>query len=117
MDLSQAIEKHVQWKTRLRAAISAKETLDADTIAKDDCCDIGRWMYGDGKAQYGQLPSFKQCVTKHALFHTEAAKVARVINAKRYDEADHMLRTGTPYAAASTDVGVALIRLKQDAKL
>jgi hypothetical protein len=117
MNLSQAIEKHVQWKTKLRAAIASKETLDANAISKDDCCEVGKWLHGEGKSQHGQLVSFRQCVEKHAVFHVEAGRVAKAINAKRYDEAERMLGAGSSYTKASSDVGVAISRLKTAAKL
>ena len=115
MDLSEAIQKHAEWKLKFRSAISGHETLDAANIAKDNCCDLGKWLYGEGKIKYGKLASHAYCVTKHAAFHVEAGKVAAAINAKKYDVAEAMLGGGTPYAAISSDVAVAISRLKKEA--
>jgi methyl-accepting chemotaxis protein len=54
-------------------------------------------------------------VTSHAGFHAQAGRVATVINAGRYDEADAMLGADSPYAQASNEVAMAIRRLKKEA--
>jgi len=56
MDLTQAIEKHSEWKAKFRSAISKHETMDADTISKDNCCELGKWLHGESQANSGNLP-------------------------------------------------------------
>ena len=91
-----------------------QEQLDVATIAKDNCCDLGKWLHGEAKTQFGQLGSHGECVKKHAEFHTEAAKVALEINNKDYPKAEAMLAMGTSYANASNSVGGAILRLKKE---
>ena len=117
MDLNQAIEKHAEWKTKFRRAITAQEAMDADTISKDNCCELGKWLYGEAKTKFGKHGAHAECVTKHAAFHAEAGKVARTINSKKFTEAEAMLNSGTPYANASSAVGLAIMRLKKEAGL
>ena len=117
MDLDSAIGKHAEWKMKLRAAISKQETLDAATISKDNCCELGKWLHGDGKAKFGRLASFTECMTKHAAFHVEAGKVATTINAKKYPEASAMLNAGTGYASTSAAVNTAIMNLKKEANI
>ncbi len=114
MDLSTAIQKHAEWKTKFRSAMMKQEQLDVATIAKDNCCDLGKWLHGEAKAQFGQLGSHTDCIKKHAEFHTEAAKVAVEINNKDYSKAETMLGMGTTYSAASNAVGGAILRLKKE---
>lgn len=114
MDLEQAVGKHAEWKMKLRSAITKQETLDAATIAKDNCCEVGKWLHGEGKLKCANLASYSDCVQKHAAFHAEAGKVAKTINAKDFKNAEVMLGNGTSYAAASSAVGVALMRLKKE---
>ena len=115
MDLNSALESHVEWKLRFRMAISQQETMDAETIAKDNCCDLGKWLHGEAKAKFGKLASYTRCVDKHATFHVEAGKVARAVNAGKFAEAEAMLNAGSPFMMASFDVGVAIQHLKQEA--
>ena len=50
MDLNQAIEKHAEWKVKFRSAIVKKESMDAGTISKDNCCELGKWLHRIGGA-------------------------------------------------------------------
>ncbi|MBK7365120.1 MAG: CZB domain-containing protein [Nitrosomonas sp.] len=117
MDLNQAIEKHAEWKIRFRTAITKHESMDVGTISKDNCCELGKWLHGIGKAKFSNLPSFMLCISNHAKFHVEAGKIAQTINAKKYTEAEAMLSTGTSYSLASSGVGVAIIQLKKDTQI
>ena len=113
MDLDQAIQKHSEWRTKFRSAISKKETMDESTISKDDCCELGKWLHSDAKVK--RLYSYQECVTKHARFHQEAGKVAKLINARKYTEAEAAIGAGSSYSTASSEVGAAIIKLKKEA--
>jgi len=117
MDLSSAIEKHTEWKVKLRLAIAKKEAMDAETISKDNSCELGKWLHGEAKSKFGKLASYSDCVNKHAAFHAEAGKVARQINSKSYAAAESMLNGNTPYAVASYAVGNAIAQLKRETGL
>lgn len=117
MDLDQALAKHAEWKTRLLAAIASDETLDTATIAKDNCCELGKWLHADARARFGTMASHANCVAKHAKFHIEASKVAAAINTRKYADAQTMLGSGTAYAYASSAVQVAISNLKTEAGL
>jgi hypothetical protein len=117
MNLENAIQKHSEWKTKFRSAISKQETMDAATIGKDNCCELGMWLYGEGKNQFGRLAGHADCTQKHKMFHVEAGKVAVAINAKKYTEAEAMINANTPYSDASGAVGVAIMRFKKEANL
>lgn len=117
MDLEKAISAHARWRMKFRSAMSKQEQLDVATIAKDNCCELGLWLHGEAKRDYGSLDAYKGLVAKHAAFHAEASKVASVINAKRYIDADRMMATSSPFIAASSEVGIAAVRMKQEAKL
>jgi methyl-accepting chemotaxis protein len=115
MNLDNAVETHAQWKTKLRSAIAKHEQLDLVTLSRDDCCELGQWLHGPGKASYGKLSSHGDCVHKHVLFHSEVSKVAKSVNAKQFEIADSMLNAGTPYAKASSELSVSFLRLRKEA--
>lgn len=117
IDLSNAIERHSAWKVKLRSAITNQETVDAVSLAKDNCCELGKWLHGDGKASHGSLPSFSLCLNQHATFHREVGKIATMINARQFSQAEVMLGFGTPYQVASSAIGVSLRNLKKEAGL
>jgi methyl-accepting chemotaxis protein len=113
MNLDNAILAHYEWKNKLKAAITAHAQLDSATISLDNCCEFGKWLYGDGGKQYGKKPEFIALLQKHKTFHAEAGKVASAINAKKYEEASKMIETTSPFGAASVGVGMAVNALKR----
>jgi methyl-accepting chemotaxis protein len=115
MNLDNAVQTHSQWKTKLRAAIAKHEQLDLMTLSRDDCCELGKWLHGDGKSSYGRLTSPADCVHKHLVFHSEVTKVARAVNAKQFEAAEGMLDAGTPYAKASSALSVSFLQLRKEA--
>ena len=117
MDLNEAIKAHGEWKMKLRGAIQSQSTLDVATIARDDCCALGKWLHGESRARFGALTSHKECIKHHAVFHKQAAQVATAINNGQYPEAEKMLGSGTPYIAASQAVVMAIGTLKREAGL
>lgn len=117
MNLDDAIKAHAEWKLKLRTAMRDRQTLDAAAIARDDVCTFGKWLHGSAKGEYGRLRSYAACVEKHATFHREAARVAATINAGDYVKAESMLAGGTPYAAASSAIGGAVLGLRKEAAI
>jgi Chemoreceptor zinc-binding domain len=117
MDFNDAIKAHSDWKMKLRGAISAQSQLDADTIAKDNCCVLGKWLHGESKLRYSKFPAFQECLKSHAAFHQEAGKVAWTINQGQYAAASKMLESGSPYIGVSNAVVIAIGALKRQASL
>jgi methyl-accepting chemotaxis protein len=113
--LDNAILAHHVWKSKLKAAISSKSQVDATSFGRDDCCEIGQWLYGEGAVRYGSKPEFVALVQKHKSFHLEAGKVATEINAQKYAQASRMIESGTAFASASLAVAQAVEALKRTA--
>ena len=113
VNLDSALEKHAEWKVKLRSAIANREQLDAPSIGRDDCCELGRWLHGDGKARFGTQREFQSVVALHKAFHAEAGRVSALINDGKYSEADHALGGGSTYAKATDSVRGAILALKK----
>ena len=71
-----AITAHVNWKLRIHALLTGKlsEKLEPTTIARDNVCELGKWIYGEGKVT---MPPAERAalVAAHAAFHKEAARI------------------------------------------
>jgi hypothetical protein len=111
--LDNAILAHHVWKNKLKAAISSQSQVDATSFARDDCCEIGQWLHGEGAVLYGSKPEFLALLHKHAIFHLEAGKVATEINARSYTHASRMIGSGTPFGSSSLAVAQAVADLKR----
>lgn len=117
MDLDHAVQKHAEWKTKLRAAIARHEQMDVVTLGKDNCCELGQWLHGEAKTRFSRLVSHGECLQRHAAFHVEVAKVASAVNARQFTQAEAMLGAGTAYAQISSSLSVSFMRLRKEASL
>jgi hypothetical protein len=114
INLDNAIKAHADWRSKLRAAANNSEQLDAETIARDDCCELGKWLHGAGGSKFGGKPTFVSLIGGHKKFHIEAGKVARVVNQGAGEQAVNMLGSGTPFAIASGEVSRIIVQLKKE---
>ena len=114
MNFDTAIEAHMAWKIKFRVAMQNRQQLDEATIARDNCCDLGKWLHGEAVFKYAQLSSYAACVQQHAKFHQEAAQVARAINKGEFARAETLLAHNSTYSGASGAVVVALGKLRRE---
>ncbi len=113
MNLDNAISAHAAWKTKFRSVIASKEAMDAATIGKDNCCELGKWLHGEGGRTFGAKPEFTALIQSHKVFHVEAGKVASLINGKKYSEAELAIGGATAFGVASNETSVAINRVKK----
>ena len=116
IDFDKVIAAHQQWRVTLRNAAIRGKKLDADTLRKDDCCALGKWIYGAGGQRWGKEPDFTSLVQHHKTFHLEAGKVADTINSGKLDAAQKMMLPETPFVQAGHNV-TQLIRALRTATL
>ncbi|MCK9200573.1 MAG: CZB domain-containing protein [Gallionella sp.] len=115
MNFDDAVAAHIKWKVRLNQFIdgTSTEQLKSDTVCKDNLCDLGKWIYGDG-AKFNKLPHYKDLVTKHANFHRSAADVIKKVEGGDKPGAKSLL--AGPFTLASKDTVAAIMELKKEAK-
>lgn len=70
--LERAFTAHVTDKDRMRRAILRREPTDPEEIRRDDLCELGGLLHGEGARQYGCDPVFKALKRAHAEFHSAA---------------------------------------------
>ena len=112
VDVDVYIDAHRQWKVKLRDAIENRQTVDAATLVRDDCCALGKWIYGDGQRLAGR-ETFSELIARHKHFHQVAGGVAEKINLRQYREAEEALAPGTPFSAATSAVVLTLSSAKR----
>ena len=112
IDVDSIIDGHRQWKVKLRDAIDTGDKVDVATLSRDDCCGLGKWIYGDGQ-RLRERVSFTTLVSKHANFHQVAGQVGQLINDSRYSQAEDALAPNTPFAVATNDVVMVLSAAKR----
>lgn len=76
-ECDRAIIAHAAWKSKFRAFLAGTLALDPKLVEKNDACDFGKWLEGDGRAHL--LPAeYERLHDLHVRFHTVAASVVRL---------------------------------------
>jgi methyl-accepting chemotaxis protein len=118
INLDNAIKAHADWRSKLRQAAQQHEQLDGDTIRRDDCCELGKWLHGAGASgKCGRAPSFSALIQAHQKFHVAAGQVAQTINQGDSARAQEMLGSGTPFSDASSVVTRLIVQLKKECNI
>ena len=112
MNFEEAVLVHQRWKTKLRMAVDGKstESLDPNVVCKDDQCDLGKWIHGEGGRTMGAKPEFGAVKTTHADFHALAGSILKKAQAGDKAGADQML--DGEFFQASTKVIQAITKCK-----
>ena len=110
--LDRAIEAHVQWRMRLSAAITNKETaaLDRATVCSDHKCELGKWILADSASYVGNA-DFEGLRLAHKRFHESIGKVIDLAGANKVEEAKAEMRSGD-FKKYSTEVVLCISKIK-----
>jgi len=98
--------------SRLREYIYGTGQLDRTAVARDDDCEIGRWLYGEG-LKYQKLSEYRHARDLHAAFHRRAAKVVGMVDRGRRLEAAADLAPGGELRDLSASLAQAFNRLNK----
>jgi hypothetical protein len=113
MNFDEAVSAHIKWKVRLRMCIDESEKLEPAVVCKDDQCELGKWIYGDGQI-YKNALSYEPLRNEHARFHRCAGDVVRKVNAGDKSGAEQLLGAEGEFAQASQATIDAIMRMKRE---
>ena len=112
--LTKAIAAHARWKQHLREFIRENgPPVDPAAAARADTCDLGRWLetYLPTTIEFDR---FQRVARLHASFHTEAARVARFVEARDFHEAEASLALNSPFTKVSAELTFELMSWKDE---
>lgn len=114
MNFDDAIAAHIKWKVRLTQFIdgTSTEKLQSQTVCKDNLCDLGKWIHGEGE-QYKSAGHYQDLVKKHANFHVCAGDVVKKVEGG--DKAGAKTALGGSFATASKETVAAIMEVKKEA--
>jgi methyl-accepting chemotaxis protein len=75
MDYGEMILVHSRWKTRLNDAIKGGKPIDVQAAGRDDQCELGQWIHGDGK-RYAGNKAYEDLRLKHKRFYASIPPIA-----------------------------------------
>ncbi len=118
MNLDEAIKAHAAWKMKLSVYLRHPDhSIDPAEVGRDDRCPLGQWLHGEGERQLSSLPEYKALVTEHARFHRAVGHAVEQANAGKSLGEEHVLGSDSEFAAASRNIVVAVVQLKQKAAI
>lgn len=111
LDLNQVIEAHVNWSIRLKSVLdhTSDEQLDVSVVSQDNCCTLGKWIYGPAKKMHAHLQEWEELRLAHENFHLCAGEVLKAHQQGDAEVAATLLKG--PLAHASQLNKDALIKL------
>jgi hypothetical protein len=112
VDFDEAIAAHSSWKGKLKTYLRKPDrSLDANAVASDSQCALGKWLYADG-AKHSALPEFKELQSLHANFHRAAADLIKRADAGENVAEEAALGANSAFSATSTQVVQVILKLK-----
>ena len=91
IDFAVARVMHVAWKSGLRSFLDGKETLTEEQAVSHKDCDLGRWLYSEGMAKFGNLPEMKELEKVHVELHSIVKRVVHLKNSGNTSAAEQEL--------------------------
>lgn len=112
MNFDDAIKAHVNWKIKLQSYLrNPDKSIKASEVECDDKCDLGKWIYSEGKSYIGMF-EFENLKKDHARFHKEVGKIVRKADAGEKVEEDIAIGSKSEFAQASSAVVGWLSKMK-----
>ena len=109
MNYPTAIDAHVRWVGWLWHQIQNREYPDSESVGRDDGCQIGKWLYGEGRV-FAHLPEYQTFQVAHRKFHETAQKAVLLAEGGRPEAALEMLDN----SGACMDASEAIIEACYD---
>jgi len=69
VDFVSAKLKHASWKSKMRRFLNGDMTMSESEAVSHHDCELGKWLYSDGKTHFGSLPEFRELEGIHAKMH------------------------------------------------
>ena len=115
LDMKAALDAHEKWYHRLEEMLNgtSDEKPEVATVACDDKCVLGQWIYAQGANHFGEHKEYNDLRDIHAEFHLTAADVLKNVLKGENVEARSGLKK---VRHKSGGVQLALVRLYSNAK-
>ncbi len=102
-------QAHLRWGGRLQDVVDGKNTLSERQLGSHTECILGKWYYGRGGIDFGDLADFQAIEEPHIHFHEEIRNIVSLYNVGDQARAEARLRE---FERLSHEVVGLLDRLK-----
>jgi len=88
LDFAGVKAAHRSWRLKLRGFLDGRENLVADKLSSHRECGLGKWLYGDGGANYGRVAEFQRLEARHKEMHAMVQQVVELKNGGKAADAE-----------------------------
>ncbi len=109
-----AIASHIRWKITLLLAVQMREPLSdraTRSLQHPEECSIHKWLLSDHTRHFRGTRDHRTVLDSHAAFHSQMLKVATLLRAGDFDQAEGLLNQSGPFQAASISLANAIMAL------
>jgi hypothetical protein len=109
-----AIASHVRWKITLLLATRMHEPLSeraTRSLQHPEECSIHQWLLSQHTQHLRGTPEYRAVLDLHAAFHSQMIKVATLLRAGDFDQAEHLFNQSSPFQEASNSLANAIMAL------
>ena len=89
--IRKAKSSHIRWRSYAQALVDGVDLGDGRAPVSHLECRFGRWYYGDGTEQLGQLDAFRNIEKPHEQLHTLYAQIDALVTEGKLPEAREQL--------------------------
>ena len=93
VDFDSLVHAHEQWRSRLRRIIDGEETVDRVAVTDPTRCELGRWLYGEGKEELGDRGEWSLLEAAHRDMHQALGPVIDFVERGETQLAERQLKT------------------------
>ncbi len=104
VDLEVAKSAHLAWKRRLRDFLDGKGELSMDQAVSHRDCALGKWYYGEGLQQYGDMHEMKAVEAPHEEMHKLIREIISLREQGRFEEAERKYENVNPLSHTIVDL-------------
>jgi hypothetical protein len=115
-----AIASHVRWKIALLLAAQMHEPLSeraTRSIAHIEECSVYKWLLSERTRDLRSMREYNAVNQRHAAFHDQMLKVANLLHAADFDEAERLVNQPGPFQNASNALANAIMALDRASRL
>jgi methyl-accepting chemotaxis protein len=87
-DFFAARTAHLAWRQRIRDFLNGDKGLTHDEAVSHRDCALGKWLYSDGLAQYGDMNDMQLMEREHEQLHAVIHEIVELKSHGRDDEAE-----------------------------
>jgi methyl-accepting chemotaxis protein len=104
LDFSAAKSAHLAWKARLRSFLDGMSSLSHEEAVSHHDCVLGKWYYGEGLDQYGDIPEMRLIEKPHHELHELIKKIIEKKELGLINEAEALYQKIPPLSETIIDL-------------